>query len=153
MANDYKSQAISNQLADLFKQRLNGSLALVQSNDTDLNPLISIGPGTNGGANAIVKVIPQNWPLAQDVLGLSANIYGPHTVQLVTEADPAGGAGADPLTPAQLLLVIGQIVLMGCLVEWYQSASGTAPSAAAIIAGNLKGTFVPDVQYQMISSQ
>jgi len=153
MSTTYKAQALAHELADRLRARGFTALGVVESFDTDQSPLIIIGAGANGGRNAVIKVGPVVWPLAQDILGLTAPQYTPHVLQLVTEANPAGGAGADPLTPADLLGIMGQSVLMGCQTEWYQSASGTAPTAAAIIAGNLKATFAPDVYHAMVSSQ
>jgi hypothetical protein len=37
--------------------------------------------------------------------------------------------------------VFGETLRKGTIVEWYQSANGTAPSVSAITAGNLKSTF------------
>lgn len=153
MATSFKAQAIANQLADLLKARGLGSLGLVQSFDTDQNPLISIGSGAAGSANFIIKVTPVILPDSQDVLGNASIAYSPHVIQLCTEADPAAGAGADPTTRQQLLNVLGQIGRMGARQEWYESASGVAPSAAALIAGNLKASFEPDPYWPMIGNQ
>lgn len=153
MGTTYKAQALANQLADWLKARGLSSLGLTQSFDTDLNPLISIGSGSIGSANFIIKVAPIAWPLAEDIFGNAAIQYAPHVIQMVTEANPVGGAGADILTPQQLMNVLNQCQLMGCQMEWYESANGVAPTAAAIIAGNLKATFNPDVYYPLISNQ
>jgi hypothetical protein len=147
-----KSGEISAKLAGYLAVRL-PALALVQSTDTDGYPLISIGAGTAGGANAIIKVLPQNWPLATDVFGNAANSYGPNSILVATEADSTS-SGADPLTPAQLLPILAQVALMGTHIDWYQSASGTAPTAATFAtATNLKASFDTDVYYPLISSQ
>jgi hypothetical protein len=159
--NSYKAMAIAHDLTDRLKARLNSSLAVVESFDTDGNPLITVGAGVALGANMVIKVRAQDWPLAKDVLGLSANIYAPHVVQFVTEANYAATSDnvADTLSPAQLLLLMGQIVLMGCAVEWYQTVTGVAPVASAItttVSGNnlgLKGSFAPDERYPLISQQ
>jgi hypothetical protein len=153
MATDYKSQAIAHDLASRLGERGLTSLGIVESFDTDGNPLINIGAGSAGGANAVIKCLPVVWPLAQDVLGLSANMYSPHTLQLVTEADPTAGSGADPLSPNQLMMILGQVQQMGTIVEWYQTAAGTPPTAAGITSGNLQSTFYPDQRYPLISGQ
>lgn len=154
MATSYKSQAIAHELANRFANRVGlTALGIVEGFDTDSNPLITIGTGVAGTANFIVKVLPTSWPLAQDVLGLTALQYTPHSIAIVTEADPTGGAGADPTTRSQLLQVIAQSVDMGCHVDWYESASGVAPSAAAIVVGNLKASYDPDLWHPLINGQ
>lgn len=161
MANSYKALAIAHELADKLKARQ--ALAVVESFDTDNNPLITLGAGSPGGANFVIKVAAVDWPLGQDVLGLAQNVFSPHVIAVASEADPAGGAGADPTTRAQLLPVIGQCMAMGCETRWYESASGVAPSAGTITAGatgtqafgptNLKATYAPDVYHALISQQ
>lgn len=155
MATDYKSQAIAHDLADRLKERGLGSLGIVESFDTDGNPLITLGAGVALGANAVLKVRPVDWPLAQDILGLAANVYNPHVIQLVTEADYQGATDnvLDPLSPDQLLKILASAEKMGCILEWYQSATSVAPTAAAIIPSNLKSTFHPDQRYPLISAQ
>lgn len=132
-------------------QSLLAPLASSQSVAADGNPLLSFGPGTAGGANVIIKVLPQPWPTATDIVGNAANVYSPTEIQIVTEANPASGAGADDLTPQQVLYILGAIMQPGTRVEWYQSAAGTAPTAAAIIAANLKATWNPSLTYGVLN--
>ncbi len=153
MANSYKAQAIANELGDKLKQRMAAALAPVASFDTDGYPLLTLGAGAPGGANFVIKVAAVAWTLPQDVLGLAQNVFTPHTISIVTEADPAGGSGADPTTRAQLLPVIAQCLSMGCQTDWYESANGVAPTAGAIVAGNLKATYQPDVYHALVSNQ
>jgi hypothetical protein len=152
--NPSKAIALAHELADKLKVVFAGK-TVAESYDTDGNPLISVNDGSPaaGEANLVIKVAPISWPLAKDVIGQSANIYSPSVIQLVTEANPTGGAGADILTAQQLLWALGLIVLRGTAVEWYQSANGVAPTAAAIIAGNLKATWQPDLYFGMTSQQ
>lgn len=150
----YKAAALSHDLADKLKSRLSGALALVESVDTDGNPLITIGPGGAGNANALIKTLPVSWPLAKDVLGLSALQYTPHVMQLGTEADPTAGAGADPLSAAQLMLIQGEMMQHGTRIEWYQSAAGTAPTASILgDATKLKASFEPEQFHAMVQDQ
>lgn len=154
MATSAKASKMSAELADRLKIRPGlSALTVRESVDTDGNPLILVGAGSAGGENAVVKTKPVVWSLATDVLGLAANIYTPHVMQVVTEANPTGGSGADPLSAADLLSLIAQCSAMGCIVEWYQSAAGVAPTAAAIITANLKATYYPDARYPLISGQ
>jgi hypothetical protein len=154
MSTSYKSVAISKELADRLRSRGLSTLGVVESFDTDQNPLITIGSGVAGTANFLIKVMPTNWPLAKDILGLAALQYTPTTIAIATEADPAAGAGADPTTRAQLLPVLGQCMEMGTHVDWYESANGTAPSAATIAdPTKLKASFDQDNYRPLISSQ
>lgn len=150
MATTYKAQAMSKELADRLKARLNGALTLVQGFDTDQNPYIEIGAGAAGQPNAIIKVMPVDWPLAQDVLGLTANAYTPHKICVVTEAVNTNGSY---LTRAQQLLIFGQVSLMGSRVEHYNSANGDDPDLDDIVPAKLVASFEPDLYYPMISSQ
>lgn len=154
MANSFKALEIARQLQSKLFQRL-GSSVHDMSFDTDGNPLILIDDGSPaaGEKNWVIKVRPIDWPLAKDVLGNSALMFTPHVVQFVTEANPTGGAGADVLAPADMLPVMGEILLVGAQVEWYQSANGVAPTAAAIISGNLKASFYPDIYNKLTSQQ
>lgn len=165
MANSYKALAIAHELADKLKARLPSTQIVTESFDTDNNPLVSISDGSPaaGEANFVIKVAAVDWLLAQDVLGLAQNVFSPHVIALATEADPAGGAGADPTTRAQLLPVLAQCLAMGCETRWYESTNGVAPSAGTITAGgaagaafgptNLKATYAPDVYHALISQQ
>lgn len=150
MATTYKAQALAKELADRIKARLNGALTLAQGFDTDQNPYISIGAGVAGQPNAIIKVMPVDWPLAQDVLGLTASQYTPHKIAFVTETVATNGSY---LTAPQQILLLGQILLMGSKVEWYKSSNGDSPDLDDITAAKLIASFEPDLYYPMISSQ
>lgn len=152
MATSAKAIALARSIASSLGLR-QSALAVVLSFDTDESPLVKLGTGSIGAAGGLIKVKPQDWSLAKDVLGLTAAIYSPHVVQLVTEADPAGGAGANINTPAQLLLLLGEALARGCRVEWYQSANGNAPDAADITSGNLKASWDPSFEHGMIANQ
>jgi hypothetical protein len=151
MATSYKAQALASELADKIRSRGFGGSLLVDA--ADLNPYVSIGDGTIGGANALLKVKPVDWPLAKDVLGLDQAVFAPHVIQFVTEADPTAGAGANPLTRGQVLGILGQAMAMGCVVEWYESANGDSPDLDDITPAKLKGTFHPDHYHPLVSAQ
>lgn len=146
-----KARMIALKLADELKIRLS-ALALAEGTGSAGDPLLTIGAGSIGGANAIVRVIPTAFSLAKDILGNAANSYTPHTIQLCTEANPAGGSGADILTPQQVVSLTSAIDGFGATWEWYQSANGTAPTEAAMIAGNLKATFDQNSYYKLAGS-
>lgn len=152
MANlSFKAQPIAHKLADILKAR---GYTLTESFDTDGYPLVSVGPGTNGGKNAIFKVLPTGWPLQTDVLGNTANSYGPHSVLIATEADSAGTGIAAASGWQFLADMLFQGMLTGCHIDIYQSANGTAPTASTFsTASNLKASFDPDIYHALISQQ
>lgn len=151
---DHKSASLANDIADELKLRF-APLAVVESFDANSNPMISVGAGVAAGRNAIIIVKPIDWPLAKDVLGLPATVYNPHVIQLVTEANYAGATDsvADAVPPADLLKLLAVVTKRGTKVEWYQSATGVAPTAAAAIAGNLKASIDADLYWGNLSSQ
>lgn len=147
-----KARALAAELASELKLRL-PSLAISEDNDSDSLPLIKIGDGTAGSKSALIKVAPQDWPLAKDILGLTANVFTPHTIKLVVEGNKTSGAGADVLTWAERLPILGAIVARGCRVEVYETANGNAPDATDITAANLKATFDASAVHGMIANQ
>ncbi len=68
--------------------------------------------------------------------------FGPHRVQLLTEANAgAGGADVDDiLTAAQLAPVLIEIGRKGHMFEWYVSANGTVPTTAELDSLEAAGT-------------
>lgn len=151
MANSKKAQALSREIGDKLKKRLS-ALTFVQSFDTDSNPVWTIGPDTTTTQSAIIKIKPTDWTLAKDALGNAANMYANHTVQLVTEKSVIGTGAGDYLTLPTLLALLGEILSLGCKVEWYQDTNGTAPTLADITAAKLIASY--DSLYNpLISSQ
>lgn len=153
MATTKKALAMAEELVSELKQR-QSALAVALTYDSDQNPLIRVGSGANGAAGGLIKIMPIVWPLAKDVLGLSAEMFHPHVVRLNVEANAAGGAGADINTWAVQLLLVAACVSKGARTEVYESTNGTAPNATDINdATKLKATWEPSSQYPMISSQ
>lgn len=153
MSTTKKALDIAAELLAELKVRL-PALAASQTLDTDSNPVIQFGAATAGSAGFLIKVRPISWPLSQDVLGNASTIFTPHVCQLATEANFAGTTDnvADVNTPAIVLTMISALAARGTKVEWYNSASGTAPTTATLTSGNLKGTW-DNLYYPMVSSQ
>lgn len=153
MATTKKALAMADELVSELLQR-QSALAVSLSYDTDSNPLVRVGAGSIGAKGALIKVMPISWPLAKDVLGLTAEVFTPHVVRLNVEANPAGGAGADINTWTEQLLLVAACVAKGCRTEVYVSTNGTAPNATDINdSAKLVASFEPSAQYPMISSQ
>lgn len=159
MATTAKAIEIAQQLLDRLKLRFSGAggtTSLTVSAlafDTDANPYFTIGSGSAGAQNAVIKVIPYTWPLAKDVLGNSAIQYTPHIVQLATELSASAGPGTI-LSVQSAMSIVGQILGTGCHWDWYQSANGTAPTVSTFAtASNLKGSFELSLEYPLIQLQ
>lgn len=154
MATSAKAIALARSIASELRLR-QSALAVAESFDSDGSPLVKLGTGSIGAAGGLIKVRPQDWPLAKDILGLTASIYSPHVIQLVTEANYEGATDnvLDINTPAVLLLLLGEALSKGCRVEWYQSANGNAPDASDITSGNLKASWDPSFEHGMIANQ
>lgn len=152
MATTQKALSIMAYIAEELKLRL-PSLAQTEGFDSDQSPTLLVGAAAAGSAGGFIKVRPINWPEAKDVLGNTAIHYGPHVVQLVTEANPAGGAGADINTAAQLGTLLGVCIERGCRFEWYEETNGAAVGAADITGAKLKLTFDPSVRWGFIANQ
>lgn len=151
MSTTAKALKMAAELADRLKV-LSGfaALGIVVSSDTDQNPLITLGSSVATGAEAaIVKIEPVSWPLAQDILGNTANQFTPHVVKLLWEASSGGGFTAKDR--AQLVATAAK---MGCKVELYQSTSGAGVVLADIDnSAKLVAEIEADPYYPMISSQ
>lgn len=154
MATTYASQAQMRELADLLAKEVAATLPVqTQSFDTDGNPVLTLSADATPAAGEKVMVLrikPIDWSNAKDSLGLPALSFGPHVIQICTEANFAGTTDniADILTPVELLPVIVECGRKGSFVEWYQSANATVPSTAQMTAGNLKATW-RDLYYGM----
>jgi len=118
-------------------------------------PAFLPGTGVAKTDGCLIKVRPQVWPLAKDILGNAATIFSPTIIQIGIEANAeAGDADEDDVnTLAFLLLLIGECVSRGTRVEIYQSATGTAPVVGTLVAANLVATWDGSLQFGQIANQ
>lgn len=150
MANNYspKAQAIRDELAAELLIKLS-SLAQVKSFGASKECDLLIGTAAAGNDNAFIRIKVQD-SLQTDVLGLAQQVYTPHIAQIVFEANPAGGAGADVGTWATRLAILGTLTRTGIKVEVYFSANTVAVSSAGITGAP---TAVYDnLQYPLMST-
>jgi hypothetical protein len=149
MANTQPGVALARDAADELQKRFK-TKTVTNSYDTDKAPLITINDGTPvaGEKNFVIKIVPRDWSLNQDILGQTAIPYGPNTVQICTEAN----SGSDILAPQDLLSVFGVFLSRGIKVEWYQVANGSAPATTDITAANLKASYA-NLVYPLQSSR
>lgn len=147
----FKAQELAEALVDELKKR--STLALLQGVDSNGDPTIRLGDGVAGHKNFFIRVKAVSDTLSKDALGLTQTVFTPHVIQFATEENYAGVNDniADILVPAELLPVIGLIVLKGAAVEWYTSANGVAPVVGTLVVANLKASFSPDLYWGILS--
>lgn len=154
-----KALDIAAQLAESLALRcsaagLGTALAVSTNFDSSGNPTILVGAASAGNAGAFIRVMNYPSPNSYDIIGNVAPVYTPHVIQVATEANPAGGAGADVNSLAQLGAVMLQCEVMGCRLELWQSANGTVPSVTTFgTASNLKLVFEANMYYPVVSDQ
>ncbi len=141
----YKAYAIERELGDKLKKFVAATLPIAtESADSDGNPVLTLSADSSPAAGEkviVIRVMPIQRPTAKDSLGNPGITPSGHVIQLCTEANPAGGAGADILGPAELLPTLIEIGRVGCFVEWYVSAAGDVPDTTQMTSGNLKDTW------------
>lgn len=151
MAATQKAVALLDAIAEELSKRLS-SLALTKGQDSTLNPQLVLGTGIAGAAGCYLRVIPQPWT-ANNVLGLASQVFSPHVIQVVFEANPAGGAGADVNTLATLSTVITVCARKGTALEVFEEANGAAPGEADCVASKLKARLDASLDHGMIANQ
>lgn len=152
MATTKKALVTADELANELKLR-QSALAVAVTFDTDGNPLVKVGTGVAGSKGGLFKILPIDWPLAKDILGLASQVYTPHVVRLVVEGNASAGAGADVNDWTTLIALLGCGLSRGMRFEMYETPNGNAPDPTDFVSGNLKTAFEPNVQYPMVSSQ
>lgn len=140
----YKANAMSRELADLLRKQCQATLpVVVESFDADANPVITLSADATPVAGEKVIVIrtkPIEWPTAKDILGNTALRFSGHTIQICTENNATGGAGADILDANELLPVLFEVSRKGTFVQWFKTTNGTVPSVTAINSQESGGT-------------
>lgn len=153
MATTAKAIAMAQELKDELKLRT--GLAVALKFDADQNPLIQIGTGVAGAKGALVKIMPLDWPLAKDILGLSSPVYTPHKIQVAFEAmtivvnNTGADTVTDPNTWAEKLAILAALSARGCKIELFESAAGDSPDADDLIDGNLKASYQASLKYPL----
>lgn len=143
MATTAKAIAIHRELLDKVSKRVAATLPVrVDSTDANGNPVTTLSQDATPVAGEKIIVIRTqtiSWDLGTDSLGLAANKFTPHVIQVCTETNFQGTTDNvnDILTPAELLPVFFEASRTGTVVEWYRSANATAPATAQMTAANL----------------
>lgn len=137
MASLAKCFGLARTLKDNLAQRT--ALAVTESVDATVGfPIMLVGAAAAGSPGARIHIVPEDWSLAKDVLGNSANIFSPSVIRICFETN---GTGDDVNAPADWLPIVGAAIQTGAKVEIYQSANGDSPDDADITGANLKATF------------
>ena len=137
-----KALATARELIDLFTKEVSASFAsIVESFDTNNNPVITLSDGTPAAGEKVVVIRIQ--PLATwspvDILGLASQMYTPHQIDICTETNAA--ATPNVLTPVELLPILSEIAKRGMVVNWYQTPALTVPAVAQMTAAQLTASF------------
>ena len=158
MATSTKADMMAKDLADKLASRQpwvsgQAALAVSLSYDTDQNPLILLGPGTNGSRTALIKLMPEPWNNAKDSLGNTAQQVTPTVIMIAKEANNVSGAGADPLKEFDLIELYATCSLYGAKLELWTSAAGAVPTAATFQTGSNKIAEWYPQNYRPLQSQ
>ena len=135
MAATQKAIALLDAIAEELSKRT--TLAQTKGQDSLLNPQLVVGTGIAGAAGCYIRVISQPWT-ALNVLGLASQVFSPHVIQVVFEANNTAGAAADINTLANFSTILAVLARKMTALEVYQEVNGAAPGEADIISGNLK---------------
>lgn len=144
----HKAVALAEEIVSLLRQRF-ADFTVEWEHDTDQHPVIRFydTAPVSDAAGALIKVRPVEWPLARDVLGLTATIFVPITIQVVVEEDSAGMAWG------WLVTLLGDLIFKGTKLELYQRDHGAFPEIADIDPDNLEVTYHGHPQYPMMADQ
>lgn len=151
MAATQKAVNLIEAIAEELARRL-PALAQTKGQDSALNPQLVVGTGVAGAAGCYIRCIAQPWT-AKNVLGMAADVFSPHVLQVVFEANPAGGAGADINTLATVSVVLTTLGRKGTALEVYQETNGAAPGEADIVPAKLQVRIDPMLEAGMIANQ
>jgi len=142
-----KALASHRELVDILKLQVAATLPVAtDSYDTNGNPVTTFSADATpvaGEKVVVIRTASIGAIGALNSIGQTAEQFSHHVVAICTESNFAGATDnvADILTPVELLPVIVELGRKGSYVEWYQTANATVPSAAAMIAANLKSTW------------
>lgn len=149
MAISAKSLSLLQELKDRLSKRT--SLAVGEIDIQSTGASLQVGTGVIGSQSMFIRAL-QIDPIGFDGIGLAARGYAQTVIQVAVEAT-AASATTSLLTSANTINVLGEVLRQGSRVELYMSANGVAPVAGTLVAGNLKATWEPDLQYRTMDAQ
>ncbi len=142
-----KALVLSRELAKVLTVRFAGTAGaglatLVREGfDASGNPQMNIDDGTPATTEqAIYLRIIENPSIGLNSIGLAADSFGPHTIQIVWEAT-AASAAVSLVTDVNKMRLLGEVLRLGTKVEIYMATAGAAPVVGDIVAAKLVATF------------
>lgn len=150
-----KANQLAAQLVDELKIRFPGFI-VTPSSDTNGDPTILLAADATPATtekNVFIRVKAQPWPLAKDVLGLTAGRFTPHVIEFAVESHSAGVVSNGYLTQADWLTLLGTLTQRGTKVDGYASANGVVPVVATLNdSTKFIGSFQANYEYGMLTS-
>lgn len=155
MGTTVKAIALARELKDALTKQVSATMPVAtDSFDSDGNPVLTLSKDATPATTekvVVIRVAPITWA-SKDILGLDSQVFTPHVIEICTEANPADGAGADILTPVELLPVLAEICKRGTQVKWYVSDAGDVPATTQMVAAKLKATYA-DLYWNVLKAQ
>jgi hypothetical protein len=146
-----KQVVLLDAIAEELSRRLPAITSQTKGQDSQQNPQLVLGAGTAGAAGCYIRIIQQPWT-AKNVLGLTNDVYTPHVVQVVFEANPTPGAGADINSLATLSTVIAVCARKNTALEIFQETTGAAPGEADCVAGKLQVRLDATIEHGILTN-
>lgn len=151
---------LSRKLAEQLRRRLSSSLVVTEGVDSSGNPQITVNDGTAATTeqNVYIRVIELS-VLGTDSVGVSAQSYGPHVVQIalenLTATTPSILAAANMswLNTVNSLAVLGSALALGARVELYLETAGTVPVVGSITPAKLVATWDADLMFGVFAGK
>jgi hypothetical protein len=137
-----KTEAVGNALQERLNLRLASSsypIPVAKSYDTDGQVLLTVT--ASNSADAVIKIAPVSTS-AVNSLGLTQNVYTPHTISIAF--DTTAETGTSELVKFFIMM---EVARFGMKVDLYEEAKAAA--AGNIKAANLVGSY-EDVQWGSI---
>lgn len=148
-ANKKQATVISRKLAERLRKTLSvstPSLLVTEGFDASSNPQINVDDGTPAAGEQCFYIRVIETPsIGNNSVGLSADSYGPHVIQIVMETSATAGVGV----PSDLnkSFVWSSALLLGARVELYLRANGAVPVVGDITAANLVTQIDSDLMF------
>lgn len=149
-----KATALLREIKAALAFRTTLSIGEVEFN-ADGNPELRVGAAAANAAGALMRIEPQDWPEAEDILGNAATTYVPLVAKIGFEANEEGAtAQGDINTLATITPLLGELIWRGLKVEVYVTAEDDNPDSADLDdASLLIYTWNPSPVHGMIAGQ
>lgn len=149
-----KANELAQELYDELIKRCPEYTNAVLSYDSNGNPTIELDDGSPATTedNVFIRLMPRDWSLIKDVLGLAQNVYTPTTIQVAVEANGTTGLG-HYVSQAHLFAIITSIAERGARFEYWEETNGTIPSVTTFNTASKLKTYHESLYFPLLSSQ